>query len=214
MVGDLSKDKSVLIHSGSGGVGQAAINICLHAGCTVYTTVGTEEKRAFIRKRFPQVFKQHKLLVTEAPDCLGRGWKGHWDHNLEHRPQLKWRNLCLRDARHVVNSHYPLGLQPNQSRVFPSLYALSYQFPFPFTTDLAIDMAEVSKYYLQCLKCDRGARLWDLIRMLSVYILQLWIILTNMSFLNLFSSVSVKWPQYWQLSRHLFWATCHVRDKW
>jgi fatty acid synthase len=59
MVGDLSKDKSVLIHSGSGGVGQAAINICLHTGCTVYTTVGTQEKRAFIKKRFPQVFKQH-----------------------------------------------------------------------------------------------------------------------------------------------------------
>ena len=51
----MKKGHSVLIHAGSGGVGQAAINICLHAGCTVYTTVGTEEKREFIRKQFPQV---------------------------------------------------------------------------------------------------------------------------------------------------------------
>jgi fatty acid synthase len=51
----MKKDESVLIHAGSGGVGQAAINICLHAGCTVYTTVGTKEKREFIKKQFPQV---------------------------------------------------------------------------------------------------------------------------------------------------------------
>jgi fatty acid synthase len=57
MIGRMKKGESVLIHSGSGGVGQAAISICLHAGCTVYTTVGTEEKRAFIRKQFPQVFE-------------------------------------------------------------------------------------------------------------------------------------------------------------
>jgi fatty acid synthase len=51
----MKKGDSVLIHAGSGGVGQAAINICLHTGCTVFTTVGTEEKREFIKKHFPQV---------------------------------------------------------------------------------------------------------------------------------------------------------------
>lgn len=51
----MKKGDSVLIHAGSGGVGQAAINICLHMGCTVFTTVGTEEKREFIKKQFPQV---------------------------------------------------------------------------------------------------------------------------------------------------------------
>jgi len=55
--GHMKKGESVLIHSGSGGVGQAAINICLHAGCTVYTTVGTQEKRDFIKKQFPQVLE-------------------------------------------------------------------------------------------------------------------------------------------------------------
>jgi len=44
MIGHMKKGESVLIHCGSGGVCQAAINICLYAGCAVYTTVGTQEK--------------------------------------------------------------------------------------------------------------------------------------------------------------------------
>ena len=51
----MKKGDTVLIHAGSGGVGQAAINICLFHGCNVFTTVGTEEKREFIKKKFPQV---------------------------------------------------------------------------------------------------------------------------------------------------------------
>jgi fatty acid synthase len=55
----MKKGESVLIHTGSGSVGQAAVNICLHAGCTVYTTVATEEKGDFIKMQFPQVFEQN-----------------------------------------------------------------------------------------------------------------------------------------------------------
>ena len=51
----MQKGETVLVHAGSGGVGQAAINIALHAGCVVYTTVGTPEKREFIKKRYPQL---------------------------------------------------------------------------------------------------------------------------------------------------------------
>nr|QLI61974.1 fatty acid synthetase 2 [Streltzoviella insularis] len=51
--GRLTRGESVLVHAGTGGVGQAAIAIALHAGCTVYTTVGTPDKRAFLRERFP-----------------------------------------------------------------------------------------------------------------------------------------------------------------
>jgi NADPH:quinone reductase-like Zn-dependent oxidoreductase len=64
MFGGMKKGESVLIHSGAGGVGQAAINICLHAGCTVYTTVGTKEKRDFIKKQYPQVFGQPIAQLT------------------------------------------------------------------------------------------------------------------------------------------------------
>nr|XP_034827721.1 fatty acid synthase isoform X1 [Maniola hyperantus] len=55
MVGQLQRGESILIHAGSGGVGQAAINVAFHYGCEVFTTVGTAEKRAFIKKLFPQL---------------------------------------------------------------------------------------------------------------------------------------------------------------
>lgn len=38
--GRLRPGESVLIHSGSGGVGQAAIGIALSRGCRIFTTVG------------------------------------------------------------------------------------------------------------------------------------------------------------------------------
>ncbi|XP_053205827.1 fatty acid synthase-like [Panonychus citri] len=57
--GNLQSGESVLIHAGSGGVGQAAISICLSKGCQVFTTVGTQEKRDFIKKRFPSIDDDH-----------------------------------------------------------------------------------------------------------------------------------------------------------
>lgn len=51
----MKKGDVILIHSGSGGIGQAAIQYALHFGCQVYTTVGTVEKRQFLKKRFPQL---------------------------------------------------------------------------------------------------------------------------------------------------------------
>ncbi|ESO05744.1 hypothetical protein HELRODRAFT_99033 [Helobdella robusta] len=53
--GRVKKNESVLIHSGSGAVGQAAISIALHCGCKVFTTVGSAEKRNYLMKRFPQL---------------------------------------------------------------------------------------------------------------------------------------------------------------
>lgn len=47
---------SLLVHAGTGGVGQAAIAIALHMGVTVYTTVGSKDKRAFLKKTYPKVF--------------------------------------------------------------------------------------------------------------------------------------------------------------
>ncbi|XP_028050812.1 fatty acid synthase [Monomorium pharaonis] len=57
--GQLKAGESVLIHAGTGGVGQAAIAIALHAGCTVFTTVGTPEKREYLKKVFPQLNDRH-----------------------------------------------------------------------------------------------------------------------------------------------------------
>lgn len=55
--GGLREGETVLIHAGSGGVGQAAISIALARSCTVYTTVSSAQKRAVLQKRFPQVNK-------------------------------------------------------------------------------------------------------------------------------------------------------------
>lgn len=57
--GRMKRGESILIHSGSGGVGQAAIRLCLHHGLTVYTTVGNQEKRDFLKEEFPQLTDAH-----------------------------------------------------------------------------------------------------------------------------------------------------------
>lgn len=64
--GRFAKGESILIHSGSGGVGQAAIRLCLYQGLTVYTTVGNQEKRDFLKEEFPQLTDAH---IFNSRDC-------------------------------------------------------------------------------------------------------------------------------------------------
>nr|CAI5827466.1 unnamed protein product [Callosobruchus analis] len=53
--GGLKPGESLLVHAGTGGVGQASIAIALHMGCTVFTTVSSQQKRDFLKKTFPQL---------------------------------------------------------------------------------------------------------------------------------------------------------------
>ena len=46
----LQEGESVPIHSGTGGVGQVAIQLAKILGADILTTVGTEEKREFLTK--------------------------------------------------------------------------------------------------------------------------------------------------------------------
>ncbi|XP_055540270.1 fatty acid synthase-like [Wyeomyia smithii] len=55
----IQKGKSILIHAGSGGVGQAAIQVALAEGLEVFTTVSTPQKAAFLLKRFPRLVKEN-----------------------------------------------------------------------------------------------------------------------------------------------------------
>ncbi|XP_025155202.1 LOW QUALITY PROTEIN: fatty acid synthase-like [Harpegnathos saltator] len=57
--GKMKRGDKVLIHSGTGGVGQAAIHLALYEKCEVFTTVGTLEKRQFIRETFPSILDDH-----------------------------------------------------------------------------------------------------------------------------------------------------------
>ncbi|PLB48404.1 KR-domain-containing protein [Aspergillus steynii IBT 23096] len=49
---NIQRGQSVLIHSAAGGVGIAAIQICRFMGAEIYATVGSEEKREFLRETF------------------------------------------------------------------------------------------------------------------------------------------------------------------
>ncbi|GAB1860823.1 Fatty acid synthase [Camponotus japonicus] len=57
--GKMKKGDKILIHSGTGGIGQAAIHLALNEGCEVFTTVGTTEKREFIKRTFPTIMDKH-----------------------------------------------------------------------------------------------------------------------------------------------------------
>ncbi|XP_018305602.1 fatty acid synthase [Mycetomoellerius zeteki] len=57
--GKIKKGDTILIHSGTGGVGQAAIHLALKEECEVFTTVGTSDKRDFIKKLFPTILDEH-----------------------------------------------------------------------------------------------------------------------------------------------------------
>ncbi|XP_050502321.1 fatty acid synthase isoform X2 [Diabrotica virgifera virgifera] len=52
---NMRRGSSILIHSGTGGVGQAAIRVALHYDCNIFVTVGTQEKREYLLKTFPQI---------------------------------------------------------------------------------------------------------------------------------------------------------------
>ncbi|KAF5295890.1 hypothetical protein FQR65_LT10378 [Abscondita terminalis] len=55
----LQTSKSVLIHSGTGGVGLSAVNICLHFNCNIFVTVGSNKKRNYFRTLYPAIADSH-----------------------------------------------------------------------------------------------------------------------------------------------------------
>lgn len=51
-VANVQKDETVLIHAASGGLGQAAIELCQLIGAEIFATVGTREKKTLLMERF------------------------------------------------------------------------------------------------------------------------------------------------------------------
>ncbi|KAJ5100194.1 PKS-like enzyme [Penicillium angulare] len=49
---NIQKGQSVLIHSAAGGVGLAAIQICQYVGADIFVTVGNDEKKDLLSKKF------------------------------------------------------------------------------------------------------------------------------------------------------------------
>uniref|UniRef100_A0A4W6DNU3 Fatty acid synthase n=1 Tax=Lates calcarifer TaxID=8187 RepID=A0A4W6DNU3_LATCA len=120
--GRLRHGESVLIHSGSGGVGQAAIAIALSKKCKVFTTVGSTEKRTYLQERFPQLsaqsfansrdtsFEQHILLHTQ-----GKGVDVVLNSLAEEKLQASIRCLArhgrfLEIGKYDLSNNSPLGM--------------------------------------------------------------------------------------------------------
>ncbi|XP_076855678.1 fatty acid synthase [Brachyhypopomus gauderio] len=120
--GRLRPGERVLIHSGSGGVGQAAIGIALSMRCRVFTTVGSKEKRAYLQERFPQLtaesfansrdasFEQHVLKHTQ-----GRGVDVVLNSLAEEKLQASLRCLArhgrfLEIGKYDLSNNSPLGM--------------------------------------------------------------------------------------------------------
>ncbi|KAL6440730.1 hypothetical protein ACFW04_003291 [Cataglyphis niger] len=129
--GQLKAGESVLIHAGTGGVGQAAIAISLHAGCTVFTTVGTPEKREYLKKTFPQLTDRHignsrdtsfeQLILTETQ---GRGVDVVLNSLAEEKLHAGIRCLAL-NGRFLEIGKYDLS---NDSRVGMSMFLKNTAF--------------------------------------------------------------------------------------
>ncbi|XP_066093790.1 fatty acid synthase [Saccopteryx bilineata] len=120
--GRIQRGETVLIHSGSGGVGQAAIAIALSLGCHVFTTVGSAEKRAYLQARFPQLndtsfansrdtsFEQHVLWHT-----AGKGVDLVLNSLAEEKLQASVRCLAqhgrfLEIGKFDLSNNHPLGM--------------------------------------------------------------------------------------------------------
>lgn len=65
--GRMQRGESILIHAGSGGVGQAAIRLAAHWGLQVFTTVGSAEKRKFLLEEFPEALDETRIFNSR--DC-------------------------------------------------------------------------------------------------------------------------------------------------
>eukprot|EP00079_Xenopus_tropicalis_P028199 XP_012822994.1 PREDICTED: fatty acid synthase [Xenopus tropicalis] len=120
--GRIRKGESVLIHSGSGGVGQAAIAIALSMGCQVFITVGSSQKREYLQNRFTELdancfansrdtsFEQHILSRTG-----GKGVDLILNSLAEEKLQASLRCLArhgrfLEIGKYDLSNNSPLGM--------------------------------------------------------------------------------------------------------
>ena len=72
--GRLQAGNKVLIHSGSGGVGQAAIAVALHCGCDVYTTVSSQEVSIALSRNCTSKLDLKNILESSAGCLIHHKW--------------------------------------------------------------------------------------------------------------------------------------------
>ncbi|KAF5292076.1 hypothetical protein FQR65_LT11342 [Abscondita terminalis] len=55
----LKSGQSVLVHSGTGGLGLSTINVCMHFNCDLFVTVGSKQKQNYLRRLYPAIPDSH-----------------------------------------------------------------------------------------------------------------------------------------------------------
>ncbi|XP_063230408.1 fatty acid synthase-like [Bacillus rossius redtenbacheri] len=105
--GGMRPGQSVLVHAGSGGVGQAAIALALRADCLVFATAGSREKRSFLKSRFPQLgdhsignSRDESFYVMVMTQTNGRGVDLVLNSLAEEKLQASVR--CLAENGHFL----------------------------------------------------------------------------------------------------------------
>ena len=99
-VANLRKGERILIHSGAGGVGQAAIQYALSVGANIFTTVGSQDKKDRLLSLYPQ--------LNADQICISRG--------AAFEPWLKQRTSGV-DV--VLNSYSGAGLRRSLECLVP-----------------------------------------------------------------------------------------------
>lgn len=118
--GKIKRGESILIHSGSDVLGQAAINLALNYGLTVYATVDNENERRFLNDSFPQLSENIRNSHEPLEPFIIRATKGKGvDLILSSLGDEKCRaSACclgisgrfLEIRKFGVNNNSPLGL--------------------------------------------------------------------------------------------------------
>ncbi|KAI4602243.1 polyketide synthase [Pestalotiopsis sp. 9143b] len=76
-IANLQPGETVLIHSGAGGTGQAAIQIAQQRGATVFTTTSSSEKRALLSREYgipaEHVFNSRNIAFSQGIKRLTKG---------------------------------------------------------------------------------------------------------------------------------------------
>ncbi|KAJ3572508.1 hypothetical protein NPX13_g5029 [Xylaria arbuscula] len=120
-VARVQKGESILIHSAAGGTGQAALQIARLAGCDIFATVGSDEKKRFLIEHYgiaedrifysrSTAFAQQILRVTNGRgidviinSLIGDGLLASWDIIA---PQGRFIELGKKDI--AANSSLPM----------------------------------------------------------------------------------------------------------
>ncbi len=118
--GRLKRDDSILIHSASGGVGLAAMQLARLAGLTVLATAGTDEKRQYVRQLGAKhvmdsrtlAFADETLRVTagEGVDAVLNSLPG--EAIAKGLSVLKAGGRFLEIGKRDIYTDSPLGLYP------------------------------------------------------------------------------------------------------